>query len=101
MRTRLQLQTDLEEVSGISNVYYQPPESFKLLYPCIVYELGGENVVYANNYLYVGKKRYTVTVIDKNPESLIPDRIRRMKLCSFDRAFVSDNLNHFVFNIYY
>lgn len=101
MRTRLQLQSNLETALGSRNVYYQPPESLKLSYPCIVYELASENVNYANNELYSGKKRYTVTVIDKKADSPIPDRIRRFLYCSFDRAFVSDNLNHYVFSIYY
>ena len=32
-KTRLDLQSALEEFIGNSNVYYQPPEGFKLKYP--------------------------------------------------------------------
>ena len=37
MASRLNLQDKLEEVLGSKQVYFQPPESLKLKYPCIVY----------------------------------------------------------------
>lgn len=97
---RLTLQSKLEAIPGVKKVYYQPPESTKLTYPCIIYSLGNEKVKYANNILYKGKISYTVTIIDKDPDSPIPEEIRKLDYCSFDRGYASDNLNHFVFTIF-
>lgn len=40
-------------------------------------------------------------VIDKNPDSIIADKVESLKMCSFDRHYTADNLNHFVYNLYY
>lgn len=91
----------LVSMLGSNNVYFQPPESVKIKYPCIIYSLSDDIVSHADNVKYLQKKRYSITVIDKNPDSLIPDKINTIQYCSFDRFYISDNLNHFVFNLYY
>ena len=83
------------------HVYYQPPEGFRMSYPCIVYERAAIDTRFASNIPYAHQKKYTVTVIDKDPESMIPDAISDLPKCSFDRHFVSDNLHHDIFTIYY
>lgn len=100
MSDRLELHAHLIEILGSSNVYFQPPSSVKMKYPCIVYSLDTINTRYANNNSYLHTKRYQVTVIDKDPDSLIPERILSLPFCSFDRGFTSDNLNHWVFSLY-
>lgn len=101
MGTRLQLQTILETILGSDNVYFQPPESLKMRYPCIVYKLSKVNTIFANDNPYKNKKMYNVTVIDQNPDSQIPDLVGKLSMCIFDRTYVSDNLNHTVYNLYY
>lgn len=100
-RPREALQTLLEELLGSRNVYFQPPESKKFKYPCIVYERSGIRTDSANNKRYLKHKRYTVTYIDEDPDSEIPDRILEQNHCSFDRHFTADNLNHDVFTLYF
>lgn len=101
MASRLDLHELLCSVLGTRNVYFQPPESIKMQYPCIVYKRSSINTRFADDELYMRKKRYTVTVIDKNPDSEIPDKVASIPMCTFDRHFTSDNLNHDVFSIYY
>lgn len=101
MNRRLELHTILVDILGSRYVYFQPPESIKLNYPCIVYVRSSADSKYANNLLYLHKKKYTVTVIDKNPDSTIPDKIAQLPLCKFDRHFASSNLNHDVYTLYY
>jgi hypothetical protein len=101
MASRLDLHELLCSVLGTRNVYFQPPESIKMQYPCIVYKRSSINTRFADDELYMRKKRYTVTVIDKNPDSEIPDKVASIPMCTFDRHFTSDNLNHDVFLIYY
>lgn len=102
MASRLELQSRLEELLGSRNVYYQPPENIKLQYPCVIYSLDKIKHVRADSIAYLKHTRYSVTVIDKNPDSAIPNIIDDGFLYSeFDRVYKADNLNHFVYTIYY
>lgn len=101
MANRIDLQKIFESIVGSRNVYFQPPETKKISYPCIIYELSTISSIPADDTKYRNLKRYSVTLIDKNPESIYVDGILSLQYCSFDRSFVSDNLNHFVFTIYY
>jgi hypothetical protein len=99
MGTRLGLQTLLEGL--LVDVYFQPPESFKINYPCIVFSISDIDTKFADDNPYRLKKRYTVTLIDKNPDNITMDKLALLPLCSFDRYFATDNLNHYVYNLYY
>lgn len=98
---RLNLQTDLSNLFTPNKVYFQPPSSVKIVYPCVIYKLDSINVNYADSIKYKNKKRYTVTVIDQNPDSELPNKILTLEYSSFDRHFISDNLNHYTFTLYY
>lgn len=91
----------LLEILGSSNVYYRPPTNIKMKYPCIVYDLLSFDTRYANNKPYSRNPRYKVTIIDPNPDSKIHMRVGELPMSSFDRAYVMDNLNHFVYNVYH
>lgn len=95
------LQEILEMTLGSKNVYFQPPVNIQMKYPCIVYKRDYASTDHANNLPYRNTKRYAVTVIDQNPDSLIPDKIAKLPLCSFSRFYTADNLNHDVFNLYF
>ena len=101
MATRIDLQNVLEELLGSRNVYYQPPESLKISYPAIVYSRKTIDNSYANNSVYKQNYAYEITVIDKNPDSEIVNKVSKLPTCRFDRHFKSDNLNHEVFTLYY
>lgn len=100
-KSREDLHYLLVDILGSNNVYFQPPESFKLEYPCIVYERSDIRTVKADNLKYSLHKRYTVTYISKDPDSEVPDKIVLLPFCSFDRHFISGNMNHDVFDLYY
>ena len=101
MATRVDLQNVLEELLGSRNVYYQPPETLKMNYPAIVYSRKTIDNSYANNSVYKQNYAYEITVIDKNPDSEIVNKVSKLPTCRFDRHFKSDNLNHDVFTLYY
>lgn len=98
---RIELQRVLEEVLGSGNVYFQPPENLKMKYDCIVYERSRIEALYASNAPYRLLDRYQVTAIYKNPDSELPRRLAMLPMCSHDRHFPADNLNHDVFVLYY
>lgn len=101
MAPRLALQDLLEETLGSTNVYFQPPPNLSMQYPCIVYANDNAKTEFADNHPYSHAKRYQVTVIDRNPDTLIPDDIAQLPLTAFNRAFTADNLHHYVYNLYF
>lgn len=103
MASTLNRRLELHEMlTGIcDNVYFSPPSGHKLKYPCIVYDRGYTKVSYGDNNPYMLDTRYSLTVIDPDPDSEIVPQIERLEKCSFDRHFTSDNLNHDVFTIYF
>lgn len=101
MASRLELQTLLESVLGSDSVYFKPPPSIKMSYPCIVYNRSRIQTNYANNSPYYLKKRYMLTVIDRDPDSLIPDKVSMLDTASFDRQYTDNGLIHDVFTIYF
>ena len=101
MASRLQLQTLLEATVGSSNVYFQPPEGLKMNYPCIVYARADGDTGFADDVPYIHTVRYNITVIDKNPDSIIPGKVALLPTSRALRHFTKDNLNHDVYQIYY
>lgn len=101
MRSRLELQSILEELLGTRHVYYQPPENLKIEYPAIIYSLNDIVSTYADNNKYKNMKRYMITVIDKRPDNKVVDDILKLEYSSYDRHYVSDNFNHDVIVLYY
>lgn len=96
---RVELNAILKEISP--NVYFQPPSNVQMEYPCIVYERARSDTEFAGNAPYLITKRYTVTVIDRNPDSAIPDAVAQLPMCTHSTFFVADNLNHDVFDLYF
>jgi hypothetical protein len=101
MAQRLQLQSSLENLLGGPNVYFQPPATIQLIYPCIIYKRDTAYTEFADNGPYRYCKRYQVTVIDPDPDSGIPDKVANLPMCKFDRFYTADNLNHDVFNLFF
>ena len=101
MASRLDLDALLIELLGSENVYYQPPASVKMKYPAIVYSLEDIENMHSNNSVYKQNIAYQITVIDKDPDSEIVKKVSRLPMCRFNRHFISDNLNHDVFILYY
>ena len=101
MERREQFQHILEEILGSRNVYFQPPESVKLQYPAIVYSREPITTLHADNIIYKKHYSYSVTLIDKKSDSVFIDKIMELPYCNHLRHYVSDNLNHDIFTIYY
>ena len=101
MDNRLNLQTLLETILKSRNVYFQPPESVKLKYPAIVYALDDFESRHANDSVYNLRRRFSVTFfIDDFVLSTIGE-LAYLEMCRFTRHYKSDDLNHYVFELYY
>lgn len=101
-KNRLELHEILCDILGSNNCYFRPPASIQLRYPCIIYNHADTMSETADNFAYKRDRRYTVTVVDEDPDSEIPDKLfETFSCCSSDRNYQMDGLNHFVFTIYY
>lgn len=99
MAPRLELHSILKEF--VDNVYFQPNENIRMNYPCIVYKRDSGDTEFADNEPYSHKKRYMVTVIDRDPDSDIPDKVASLPMSLFNRFYTADDLNHDVYNVYF
>lgn len=70
-------------------------------YPAIVYSLDAAETNFAGNMPYARTKRYQVTVMDRDPDSEIPDKIAALPMCLFERHFVADGVHQDVFTLYF
>lgn len=98
-KTRLMLHSQLKEF--VNNVYFSPPTGLHMDYPCIKYNLVNQQTDSADNIKYIVQDRYSLTLIDPDPDSVIKDKILKLPYCSLDRPYTANNLNHFVFTLYW
>lgn len=102
MRSRLDFDEELRDLIGNSNVYYQPPESIKMKFPCIIYKWTDVDMKRADNFSYHSTRCYDVTVVSKDPDFYLFDEIiERFPMCRAGRSFTYDNLTHRTYTIYY
>lgn len=99
MAPRLELHQLLETFT--EHVYFQPPVNVQLVYPCIIYKRDYATTLFADDHPYKHVKRYMVTIIDRDPDSEIPDKVAEMPMSLFNRFYTADDLNHDVYNVYF
>lgn len=100
-RGRLQLHDVLCDILGSRNCYFSPPATIQMRYPCFVYHLSTIKTTHADNIPYMGAKRYSITAITEDTDSEFQWGLLKLPYCSFERSFTIDNLNHYVFNLYF
>ena len=96
-----ELQAILRELPGVTEAYFQKPGNLTLVPPYIVYELDDEYLMRADNGVHAFWNRYTVTIVDRDPDSPVRDAVRNLPLASFNRKFIAGQLHHFVYNLYF
>lgn len=102
MARRLELHEKLCKLLGTRYVYFQPPESVKLHYDAIIYKEEPPRRRHADDMKYFVRNRYTVTLLTKDPDNpLIHDLPSAFLHCSMDQSYVSDNIYHYVYTLYY
>lgn len=86
---------------GKDHCYFEPPAGLAMDYPCIRYAHTNNRDQAADNIKYIKTKRYMITIIDKDPDSEIPNRLEELPYCSMDRKYDADGLSHWVYVLYY
>lgn len=91
----------LEENGLEKNVYFQPPETLKMNYPCIVYHRQYLTGTPADNQKYLIDRQYRIIYIDRSPIGDVIDSLLAIKYCRYMSHSVVDGLNQDAFEIYY
>lgn len=100
--SREELQGKLEIFLNSRNVYFDPPETIRMKYPAITYNLYRLNQRFADNKPYRLLPCYSITIIDNESNiDWISQMLESFEYCSFDRTYYSDNLAHYSFIVYY
>ena len=100
-KTRLELQSVLEQTLGSRNVYFQPPASVKMKYPAIVYERYDIDKYPPDNISSLKFHRYTPPVIATNPDRVHVEDVSHLPYSSFARHYTVVHLHPHVFTISY
>lgn len=101
MDKRLSLQAQLESLVG-NNVYFQPPASVYLSYPCVIYNLSVGDIKRADDRIYHYTQRFELIFIYRQSNMEIIERVlETFPMCSLSRVYIADNLYHYAFNLYY
>lgn len=101
MDRRLLFQAVLESLKVGMKVYFQPPSDITMTYPCIVYEHNPGSTKFANNRPYTYEQQYEVKLISRVPEPDLFQKLAFLPKSLHARSYVTDNLNHSVFSIYF
>ena len=98
---RLILSAKFRALLSSNNVYFQPPESLKMKYPCIRYERAKIPVTKADNINYLMRTQYTVYLITTDPDSELPYQIldEFKGMISHTQHYVRDNIIHDVYTL--
>jgi hypothetical protein len=99
MTNRLTLHQTLVDILGSGNVYYNPPESQKLNFPCIVYNLSYIEQVHADNKKYLDYTTYKITVISKIPDHPAIREILNLPMTKFSANFTKNGYYHTVITL--
>lgn len=96
MTNRLTLQNKLEEILGSRNVYYNPPESQKMNFPCIVYNMTNIQPIHADNKTYLDYTTYKLIHVSKQADSPVIRTILDIPMTRFSTKYVKNGFYHTV-----
>lgn len=94
---RLTLHQKLINILGSDNVYYNPPESLKMKFPCIVYNRSYIEPIHADNIKYLDYTTYKITLVSKDPDHPAVRLIMDLPMVKYSNNFTSNGYYHNVF----
>lgn len=102
VRDRKDLGKMFRKILENDNVYFSPPSSKEMKYPCIRYNLSSATSQFADNGPYLVNLRYEVVLITKTVNNFeLLEKILNLPMTSMDRMYCADGLSHYVFTMYY
>ena len=99
MRDRTELDDLLK--TFCNHVYFQPPESLRLEYPCIIYSMDKLKPQHADNRPYILHRYYSMRYITWDPDDPLVVKLAELPKCEFSRVYTKNNLYHHSYTIFY
>ena len=99
-----QLRDQLYLINNTENVYYNPPESIHMIFPCFRFVENNTYAMRADNKAYLKKTRWVITYISTDEEcveKIRDEMLEHFMMCEHETVFKADNLIHLVFNLYF
>jgi hypothetical protein len=84
-------------------IYFRPSGNIHLAYPCILYEPKTIQSSYSNNKMYSAYEQFQVMILSNLPGNIQKRRIYDIPgvIVSSTNFYVSDDIAHDIFNIYF
>ncbi len=100
MDHRPMLQKTLEEIKGVTNVYFNPTVNTKMEYPCIKYSQSPRSAEFANDKRYIVHEAYTIIFITRDPTKAyeVLEQLEAIPFINSDTKYVADGLHHYVYS---
>jgi len=98
-KNRYTLSRELHDILGSNNIYYNPPESQKMNFPCIVYNRTYINDIKADNIKYLDYTTYKIIVISKSPDHPAIKKILQIPMTRLSANYVKDGFYHDVITL--
>lgn len=97
--------TDLHDVlknlmPGIP-IYFQPPESIRMQYPCLIYTIDGTNSVHADNIKYADTRIYQLILVQRQPDTYLLDVVNSLQMCEHTGRLVVGGLYQDQFRLFF
>lgn len=98
---RLKLDNLLRKTLGSDQVYFQPPESVIMHYPCIVYNVSKIPVEYADDKVYLTNPKYVIRYITTEPDEEMRFTLIKVLGVPIIQTYAKDGLYHYIYELYY
>ena len=98
------LRDSLYSLGITSNVYYNPPSSVSMNFPCFRFNENNTYSIRADNKAYLNTRRWLITYIttdEEEVETVIDKMLGYFQMCNNESVYKADNLVHIVFNLYF
>lgn len=96
--THYKIQDAFDGIDGV-NLYFRPPSSLMITYPCVIYDLKVVDVRHSDNQVYSDGERYEVSYITSTQDDRNWTRLRDIPGSRWIRNFNKENLYHHIFEI--
>ena len=97
----LKLDKLFKDTLGSNNVYFQPPESVRMQYPCIVWNLAKIPVQYADDKAYLKNPKYVIRYISTEPDDPMRLTLTEVLGVPMIQVYNKDGLYHYIYELYY
>ena len=97
----LKLDRIFRNTLGNNNVYFQPPESVKINYPCIIWNLSKTASTYADDRSYIQNPKYVIRYVSTEPDDQMRFTLVDVLGVPIIQVYCKDGLYHYIYELYY